>query len=71
MKPRRTLRRFVLALSAALMLAGVASPALADDYDPDRAGHPLRIVAYIAHPIGVASRILPLPIRLTDETNGR
>ncbi len=54
MKPRRTLRRFVLALSAALMLSGAASPAVADDYDPDRAGHPLRIVAYIAHPIGVA-----------------
>jgi len=23
------------------------------DYDPDRAGHPLRIVAYALHPVGV------------------
>jgi hypothetical protein len=22
-------------------------------YDPDRAGHPLRIVAYVLHPVGV------------------
>ena len=24
-----------------------------DDYDPERAGHPLRIVAYVVHPVGV------------------
>ena len=27
--------------------------ALADRYEPKRAGHPLRIAAYIVHPIGV------------------
>ena len=31
-----------------------ASPALADEYDDDSAGHPLRIVAYVLHPVGVA-----------------
>ena len=31
-----------------------ATPALADRYEPQRAGHPLRIVAYVVHPIGVA-----------------
>jgi hypothetical protein len=31
-----------------------ASPALADEYDEDSAGHPLRIVAYLLHPVGVA-----------------
>lgn len=31
-----------------------AAPAAADEYDPQRAGHPLRLVAYVLHPIGVA-----------------
>jgi len=30
----------------------LASPALADEYDEDQAGHPLRIAAYVLHPIG-------------------
>ena len=38
-------------LAALILLA--ATPALADRYEPDRAGHPLRIVAYVVHPIGV------------------
>ena len=43
-------------LTACVALASVtlaATPALADDYDPDAAGHPLRIVAYVLHPVGV------------------
>lgn len=47
------LRLRILALAGALVLAG-ASPALADDYDQERAGHPLRILAYVVHPVGVA-----------------
>ena len=43
----------VLALLAALTLS-FTSPALADEYDEDSAGHPLRIVAYVLHPVGVA-----------------
>ena len=43
-----------LAGGLALLLLGSAGPALADEYDPKRAGHPLRIVAYVLHPIGVA-----------------
>ncbi len=50
-----------------LVLAGVcamtlsfASPALADEYDEDSAGHPLRIVAYVLHPVGVAIEYLIL-----------
>lgn len=27
--------------------------ALADEYDPHEAGHPLRLAAYILHPVGV------------------
>jgi hypothetical protein len=42
--------------AAALIFAAAAlaaSPALADEYDAHRAGHPLRVVAYVLHPIGV------------------
>ena len=43
-------------LAGALLVLGMlaaARPAAADDYDPTYAGHPLRIIAYVAHPIGV------------------
>lgn len=43
----------VLAAICAATLT-VASPVLADEYDEDSAGHPLRIVAYVLHPVGVA-----------------
>jgi hypothetical protein len=46
-------RRWVAALSVAVALA-LASPTAADDYDPANAGHPVRIVAYLLHPVGVA-----------------
>ena len=39
-----------LVLGAALV---VSAPAQADEYDSKRSGHPVRIVAYILHPIGV------------------
>ncbi len=38
-------------LCAALWLAG--SPALAHVHDSTRSGHPLRIIAYVLHPVGV------------------
>lgn len=51
-RSHRTIRAAgIAALLAAGLLAG--APAHADEYDPRRAGHPLRIVAYVAHPIGV------------------
>jgi len=34
-------------------LVGAAPTARADDHDPKRAAHPVRIVAYALHPIGV------------------
>jgi hypothetical protein len=43
----------VLAASAFVALLTASSVARADDYDPKRAGHPVRIAAYIGHPIGV------------------
>jgi hypothetical protein len=41
------------ALLAFCLLLGSVAPVSADEYDPKRAGHPLRIVAYVLHPIGV------------------
>jgi len=46
----RTLAGCVLAAA----LLGTAVPAqAADQYDPGEAGHPLRIAAYVVHPMGV------------------
>ena len=49
---RRTRSLLVTLLLGSALLA-VASPAAADDYDPERSGHPLRILAYALHPVGV------------------
>lgn len=39
---------------ALICIVASASPARAErPYDPQRAGHPVRIVAYVVHPIGV------------------
>ena len=53
------LRRVACGLAAALVLAAFGSiPARADDYDPQRAGHPVRIIAYAVHPVGVVLDLL-------------
>jgi hypothetical protein len=51
----RSLRRWaaVLFLSVCL-LSSAGTMASADDHDPTMTGHPLRIIAYVLHPIGVA-----------------
>jgi hypothetical protein len=46
----RGVRRVLLASLVALLASSGA--ARADEYDPQRAGHPLRIVAYALHPVG-------------------
>jgi hypothetical protein len=51
-RPRKhPLRRGFAAALAVLPLCSAA--ARADDYDPQRAGHPVRIIAYVVHPVGV------------------
>jgi hypothetical protein len=40
-------------LLAGLLLGAPGVRAGGDDYDSRRAGHPLRIAAYVLHPIGV------------------
>ncbi len=52
------LRRSIAALVACGVLLLAASPALADEYEPLEAGHPLRIIAYILHPVGVVLDLL-------------
>ena len=53
-KPRRNGMTRVLAIAAALAMLAATSPAATDeDYDDTYSGHPLRIVAYVLHPIGV------------------
>ncbi|MBW2423790.1 MAG: hypothetical protein JRG86_06060 [Deltaproteobacteria bacterium] len=47
------LRRVVLGSLMAIFFLGAASPAPADDYNSSEAGHPVRIVAYVLHPVGV------------------
>ncbi|HXV35897.1 MAG TPA: hypothetical protein VEC18_02045 [Myxococcota bacterium] len=45
--------RGLAALLLAASLLATARPASAEEYDPTYAGHPLRVVAYAVHPIGV------------------
>lgn len=50
------LRHVPRAAAAALLLAwgaAVAPAARADDHDDERAAHPVRVAAYVLHPIGV------------------
>ena len=52
MRAIRAGRRLVAAGLAAVAI-GLAMPASAGDYDPEYAGHPVRIVAYVLYPFGV------------------
>ena len=51
------LRRATAALACGVVLLAGA-PGLADEYDPAEAAHPLRIVAYVLHPVGVMLDLL-------------
>jgi hypothetical protein len=51
-------RRSIAALLACGVLLLGATPALADEYDPQEGAHPLRVVAYILHPVGVVLDLL-------------
>jgi hypothetical protein len=43
----------LLAAMAAFAMLATASPAAADEYDENYTGHPLRVLAYVLHPVGV------------------
>lgn len=48
----RPSKRWLAGFAAAAIFLAPTS-ALADDYDDEEAGHPLRIVGYVLHPVGV------------------
>ena len=57
----RSLQRIgCTALALAMIAIASATPSLADDYDKKASGHPLRIIAYVLHPVGVAIDYLVL-----------
>jgi hypothetical protein len=47
------LRKKLAAVLLVFALSAGAGPALADEYDDQKSGHPLRMVAYVLHPVGV------------------
>ncbi len=52
LNPSRSTRR-LLAMVALLASLFFAVPLHADEHDSKSSGHPLRIVAYVVHPVGV------------------
>ncbi len=59
-RTRRRARFAALVLAVALL--GSPAAVQADEYDPDWSGHPLRIIAYAAHPVGfLIDRLLLRP----------
>ena len=48
-----SIRRVASALTLASLLLAAPMAAVANEYDSERAGHPLRVVGYVLHPIGV------------------
>ena len=40
-------------LCLVMMMAAIPATAVADEYNPRRAGHPLQIIAYVLYPVGV------------------
>lgn len=51
---RQRMRKFAGVAVVAVALSLAAPAAHADEYESDRAGHPVRILAYLLHPVGVA-----------------
>lgn len=52
-RPAGTAARLAAMLAIVALLGLPAAAARADEHDPQRSGHPLRIVAYVLHPVGV------------------
>jgi hypothetical protein len=53
-----TQTRRVTAIAALVAVLALAAPASADRYDPQKSGHPVRILAYVVHPVGVLLDLL-------------
>lgn len=50
--PAGRIAKAAAALAVVALLFVAAAPARAEGHDPQRAGHPLRILAYALHPVG-------------------
>ena len=50
---RIRIRRIAVGLVLASILLGAPGIVAADEYEKDRAGHPLRVIAYVVYPLGV------------------
>lgn len=50
---RHWLLTSLLSLAFLLAAMGASAGGAASDYDPQEAGHPLRVAAYVLHPVGV------------------
>lgn len=48
----KKLNLFIISMLVSVVLCGTARQAVADEYD-DSQSHPLRVLAYIVHPVGV------------------
>ena len=46
-------RWFVGAAAAAILMVAMTSSVQAEEYEPSNAGQPLRVAAYVVHPVGV------------------
>lgn len=51
--PRLRFSRTLVVAAFVLWIGAMAGVARADEYDPQRTGHPVRLVAYVLHPVGV------------------
>ena len=49
---KRTRKGLLITLLAAA-LGAAPVPAAADEHDPQASGHPIRVAAYVLHPVGV------------------
>lgn len=56
--PRAIGRKIAAVVLLVSLSLASASPAVADRYDKKRAGHPLRIAAYVLYPIGALLDVL-------------
>ena len=52
-RKRIGLRAWIASGAVAVALALPGGAALAGDYEPSNAGHPVRIAGYLLHPVGV------------------
>ena len=51
--PLNRIRRALVAAALAPSVLATPFAAAADEYDDEKSGHPLRVIAYVVHPVGL------------------